>query len=77
MKEKKYCSYCGREMIEEIVGAELYKRPSLIHGEIYYPYSAFNENTGKRNLIKKYSCPKAKKFFSIFYHDVYCVDKIL
>ena len=75
IKEIKYCSYCGHEIKPIFVGAET---------EYYFydcdatiPYGdAYNQETGQRQYVAKYICPKFSKWFDTK-HDSYSIDKII
>ncbi|MFA5080285.1 MAG: hypothetical protein WC472_01530 [Candidatus Paceibacterota bacterium] len=58
--QKRYCSYCGKEITPVLVGAENY---SEIHEFcITIPYKKYNYKTGKRNYLKRFKCPNSTFF---------------
>lgn len=59
MKKTFYCKQCGRQLIEESIGAEHYYFGSEA-GRIYTS-SSYNAETGNRQIVCKYTCPQYKK----------------
>jgi hypothetical protein len=76
-KEKRYCSFCGEQLIELLEGAE--KNMMYYGHDQVGPFdSRYDEKTGQRNYCYRYICPKWKRiFFGLFYssHDNYFIDK--
>lgn len=68
-----YCSNCGEELNETLVGAENYYRVT-IGGAIYYPYKAFDSKDGKRQYVCHYKCLN-KKWWN--HCDSYSVAEII
>ena len=76
---KRYCSYCGAEMIERDVPAEKAKEEHCTFGGCFRwsMGTAFNTRTGKRQYVKELVCPKYKKrIFPSSPHDQYYYDKV-
>jgi len=79
-KNNRFCSYCGDQMIEQLLGAE---ENIQYYGD--YPTGSiankYDSKTGERNYCYKYTCPKFQKFkwwqpyFSP--HDDYFEDEII
>lgn len=59
---KRYCSHCGRELEGYFGPAE--KFGYLLRVPVVISYKKFNYQTGKRNLIATFKCPKYNSFFS-------------
>lgn len=75
----RYCSHCGRLMIETMHGAET---NMMFYGDqSTIPLaSAYDKRTGKRNYCYKYTCPLWKKRWGgLIYseHDDYFIDEII
>ena len=68
-----FCSECGSQMIEELIPAEDYV--SYYPDGSYNPYSKFDKNTGRRQFVYKYKCPKGKGWRNN--HDEYTKDNII
>ena len=77
---KRYCSYCGIQMIETMHGAEtnhVSYGPECGTMRLASPY---DEKTGQRNYCYKYTCSKwKKKCWGLFYsdHDNYFIDEVI
>ena len=67
-----FCRVCGAKLIKSLVGAETY----LVISEFgdYYPYSAYDRNTGKRNYLYRYKCPHKRWWNG---HDDFIVDNLI
>lgn len=65
----KHCSRCGAKLIQREVGAENYgySCSSYGYGPNSYGYEKYNRETGKKNFIKEYICPKSS------WRDVFCL----
>ena len=76
----KFCSYCGREMLLSLAGAET---NMMFYGDVpTIPLSGkYDKRTGKRNCCFKYKCPdyKNKKWYEIggSPHDDYYIDEVI
>ena len=72
-KRKLYCTKCGSELKMILVGAEefYYFYPEC--GK-FYPYSKYNQKTGKRQYVKRYKCPNKKWWNS---HTDFMEDEIV
>lgn len=82
VKETKYCSYCGTELVVTQVGAETCSDYEYFCGQIisFQVDSAYNKETGARNYCNKYTCPKVKekKWYQIFSpHDEFTSNKVI
>lgn len=64
-KIKQFCRTCGLQLVESMVGAE---KHFVFYFEKSYPYSPFDENTGKRQYVLSYKCP-SKRFWN--FHDYF------
>ena len=73
-RRKLYCSYCGTQLVETMVGAEVITKFIMIDLE-YHPYSRFNTTTGKRQYVFRYRCPFNRWVFSP--HDCYEEDEVV
>jgi len=77
--KRRYCSYCGTQMITILKGAE---NNMMFYGDVpSIPFAQpYNKITGKRNYCFNYICPEwKKKLWGLFYsqHDNYFVDEII
>lgn len=74
---KRFCSHCGREMIERDVPAEKYNRLLKVpnHPAIhsYLPNKAFDDETGDKLYVKQYICPRYHRPFSN--HDCFSIGE--
>ena len=64
-----YCSYCGAEMLEGIVGAE-----NVTDGFSLPLYTAYDSKTGKRQWVKVFRCPNSRRFFN--QHSGVVINKV-
>lgn len=62
--KKRYCSKCGKEMIERKVDANI----SILRISVDVRYKKYNPNTGKRQYLDYFRCPKKRWYNS---HDAY------
>jgi len=66
---KRYCRFCGKELLITIVGAEYVDGKD---GQGDYSELPYDKDTGKRRYGLKFECPKYK-FWNLFsQHDIYC-----
>jgi hypothetical protein len=78
--EKRFCSYCGKQMITYLRPAEeneIWLYPGDVKTIYAYPYDS---KTGKRNYCPYWICPdyKVKKWYQIFSpHDSYFENKVV
>lgn len=79
--EKRYCSYCGAQMIMKKVPAETentyYYGINVVKRPMGSPYDI---KTGKKQWVREYICPNyVKKKWWVFTgdHDKYFDDRIL
>jgi len=73
LNEIYYCRMCGRQMIENMIGAENYFEEYPECGKSY-PYYRYNQKTGKRQYVYRYICPNKKLFRR---HDDFINEKII
>ena len=80
-EEKKYCGFCGKEMLKNLIGAEtnMIRYCPWDYGGASLPFaSAYNVDTGERQYCRVYVCPDWKNsFFNSSPHDRYIVNKIV
>lgn len=57
-RKKRYCSECGRILLQIRIGAEKVKE--YWGGDLSYPHSPYNIDTGKRQYGVTYKCPKSR-----------------
>lgn len=62
MRDKIYCRECGAELLKSSCGADEIKiwYPDSMGGSLFRAGNPFNENTGKRNIVEIFTCPKWK-----------------
>ncbi len=75
--KKRFCTYCGSEMIEFIGDAENYAHhesnktiPAAVYG---ITNKAYDKETGAKMKVKAYRCPKDRWWSSK--HDSYSIGK--
>lgn len=67
-----FCTKCGAQLIESMVGAE--KHLYNDEGGGYPAYEPYDETTGKRQYVYQYTCP-SKRWWN--FHNSYTVDKVI
>jgi hypothetical protein len=82
MKDKRYCSYCGSEMIRTLIYAEQNMIGISCAGDwAEFPIAhAYDKKTGKRNFSPFYKCPnyENKKWYQVCSpHDSYFIGKVI
>jgi len=67
IKQNEYCGECGAKLLVRLVGAETLKESYYLLGigdlsyRIYKPY---NKQTGQRQYVKRFYCPKTRWYNS-------------
>lgn len=64
MNKTFYCTKCGRQLQARSTGAENYWFDS--EADSIYTVNAYNQKTGKRQIVFRYTCPMYKKAFGLF-----------
>lgn len=70
--KKLFCTVCGRELDETIVGAEKYVAHFAM--DSFKPYQPYDDKTGKRQYVRRYTCIHSKWWNN---HNDYMVDEVI